>query len=332
MTKAAPVVYLLHGEDEFAIARFVLEFEAKLGDPAMAAMNLSRLDGRSYNLDELLSVASAMPFLTKRRMVVLSHPTSRLTAPAARQKFLAQLEKIPSTTALVLVEYKLLTEERDRRHGKLHWLEKWAGEAGERVMIRAFPLPRGPAMARWIQDRAKEAGGQFSPAAAALLASLVGDEPRQADQEILKLLTYVNYNRAVEPEDVEALTADTGQGDVFAMVDALAGQDGRRSLGMLHRLLEQQDSFSLFGMIVRQFRLLLLAREVLDRGGQTGEVARELRVHPFVAEKVTGQARQFSLPVLEQVYHHLLDLDEAMKTGQMEPNLALDTWVADFTQ
>lgn len=331
MTKTPPVVILLHGEDEFAIAQFVLDLEHKLGDPATAAMNTTRLDGRTYNPDELLTVAGAMPFLASRRLVVLSNFLGRLNSPASRDKFLAQLDRLPPTTALVLIEYRLLTEEKDLQKNKKHWLERWADEAGERATNRRYPLPRGPALERWIVDKARQAGGQFTPQAAGVLAHLVGEDPRLAAQEIEKLLTYVNFRRPVEPDDVELLTADTAQGDIFGMVDALSARDGRRALGMLHRLLEQQDAFSIFGMVVRQFRLLLLAREVLDRGGNADDVARELKSHPYVARKVSGQANKFSVPELEMVYHRLLDIDDAMKSGKIEGNLALDTFVTAFS-
>jgi DNA polymerase-3 subunit delta len=94
--------------------------------------------------------------------------------------------------------------------------------------------------------------------------------------------------------------------------------------------MEQQDPFSIFGMVIRQFRLLLLTREILDRNGQRADIIRELKIAPFVADKLMLQARHFSLPVLEQVYHRLLDLDEAMKTGQIGSDLALDTLVTVF--
>jgi hypothetical protein len=35
-----PVVYLLHGDDEIAIAQFVANLKARLGDPASAALTL----------------------------------------------------------------------------------------------------------------------------------------------------------------------------------------------------------------------------------------------------------------------------------------------------
>jgi DNA polymerase-3 subunit delta len=327
---STPVVYLLHGDDEFAIAQFVAGLEARVGDAATASMNITRLDGRTSDPGEAFSAAAAMPFLANRRLVILHHPLARLSGKAAQGGFLEQLERVPASSALVLVEDKELTEPKDRRKGRVHWLERWAEQHPGLAFQKVFPLPRGAAMTRWIQERARSAGGQFTPQAAGLLVTLVGEEPRQVDQEIQKLLTYVNLRRPVDVDDVENLTADTAQGDIFAMVDALGNQQGHVALAMLHRLLEMQDPISIFGMVVRQFRLLLLAREVLDNGGQEGEVAQMLRVHPFVAKKISEQARHFALAQLEHLYHRLLELDEAIKTGQMPADLVLDTFVAAF--
>jgi DNA polymerase-3 subunit delta len=332
MGASEPVVYLLHGDDEYAISRFVSSLEASLGDPATASMNITRLDGRTVNLDDLHAVTSAMPFLAARRLVILAHPSERLrNSPAAQQKFLAQLEKIPATTLLALVEDRLLTDDKDRKNGKLHWLEAWVVKAGERVQNKIYRRPHGAAMAGWIQAQAQSAGGKFTANAAGQLSNLVGEDTRLAAQEIQKLLMYVNYKRPVDEQDVTLLTADVGQGDVFAMVDALGNRDGKRALGMLERLLLQQDPLSLFGMVVRQFRLLLLAREVLDAGGKEADVVRQLKIHPYVGGKITLQARRFRMETLEAVYHRLLELDEAMKTGVMEGDLALSAFAAAFT-
>jgi DNA polymerase III subunit delta len=324
----APVVYLLHGDDDFAIARFVSELEAKLGDPSLAAMNVTRLDGRTFNPEELLSIAATLPFLARRRIVILENPLSRLATDEAREKFLNTLEGLPPSTALVLVENRPLTDERDRRKGKLHWLERWAASAGERVYIRPFMQPKGAALVQWIQDRARESGGQLTSRAADQLSELVGGDTRRAEQEIEKLVAYVNYRRPVEVEDIQLLTADTAEGNIFELVDAIGGKDEQKAISLLQRMLEQKDPGYIFGMVVRQFRLLLLAREVLDSGAPDSEVARLLGTHPYVAEKISRQARQFTLPALENIYRRLLELDRAMKTSQVSEELALDTLVA----
>lgn len=326
----APVrpILLLHGEDEFAMARFVIQFEAGLGDPAMLEMNTARLDGASASLEQVFSVAGALPFLAARRLVILTHPLARAKEKTGQKKLTDLLEKIPPTTALLLIHSELLAAGR----GKPHWLLEWAEAHPDRIQVRAFPLPKGPELGKRIQILAKEQGGQISGEAADLLAALVDGDLRLAAQEIPKLLAYVNYKRPIEADDVQSLTADVGEGDIFALVDALSAKDNRRSLELLERLLEYQEYYGIFGMVVRQFRLLILAREALERNNTLPEAMSALQTgSKFVAEKMLGQARHFSLPELELAYRRLLAMDEAVKTSQTPDRLALETFVAGFT-
>jgi len=279
-----------------------------------------------------LSVASVMPFLAKRRLVVVFKPTSRLKVPDERKKFLEQLDQIPPTTALVLVEDRILTKAKDKEKRKFHWLEKWALEAGERVYIQACILPKGQKMVTWILDRAQKEGGSLTRQAANLLNELVGEDPRLTDMEIKKLLAYVNYQRPVELEDVELLTADVRQGDVFQFVDMLGSRNGSGAMGMLKRLLERHAPILLYGLVIRQFRLLLLTREVLDHGGKKGDIIRDVKVLPFVANKLISQAKYFSLEALEAIYCRLLDIDESIKIGELSWELALENLVVALSE
>jgi len=120
--------------------------------------------------------------------------------------------------------------------------------------------------------------------------------------------------------------------DIFSLVDAMANGDAAKALRSLNKLLEEQDAFSLFGMVLRQFRLLLQTREVLDEGGGAERVASELRQQPFVAQKLSKQAGRFSMTALETIHHKLLEMDEAAKTGQMPLDLALQTFVASLAR
>jgi len=327
----APIVYIFHGDDEFAIADFIAGIETKMGDPATASMNITRLEGQSTSLNALVSATHAMPFLTDRRLVVLNDPLGRMKSPTAREKFKSTLESIPSTTALVLVIHRPLVSPRDKRKDVQHWLQVWgAGQAG-RVYIREFSLPQGHEMMTWIQNKAVEFGGVFSSQAAAQLAEYVREDPRLAAQEIEKLLAYVNYKRPVDPDDVEQLTPYAGEGNVFEMVDALGNRNGPLALRMLHRLLEEDEPLRLYGMIVRQFRLLLLTRELLDAGNREAEIAKQLKTYPFVARKLIGQVRHFSLKSLEEIFRKLLEVDEAIKTGQVPAEVVLDTLITSLT-
>ena len=124
----------------------------------------------------------------------------------------------------------------------------------------------------------------------------------------------------------------TAQGDIFALVDALGLGKGREAQSMLHRLLDEGDAFSLFGMVVRQFRLLLMAREMLDSSATQQEIQQGLGLHPFVAEKITKQARGFSISTLENIYRRLLRMDEQAKNGEVPLDVALDMFVVEIVK
>lgn len=332
MAETPPIIYLLHGDDEFAIAGFIAELERKIGESGAADMNILHLDGRTCTLEQWFQPAMALPFLARRRLVVLWNPLECAgKKEEAQQKFIEHLKQVPPSTALVLAQNGPLTGDEERRKKRLNWLEQWATTAGPTVYLRQFTLPRGRELMERLQKRARELGGELTSEAAETLVSLVGEHPRQAEQELHKLLAYVNYARPVQAEDVMQVTADTAEGDVFKLVDAMAERRTSLALGMLRRLLEQSDAIALQGMVVRQFRLLLLTRCLLEQGADRFRVSSELRIPGFVADKLLGQARRFSSPFLENCLRQLLDLDQAAKTGKVPLDLALETFVVSFT-
>ncbi|HET9912012.1 MAG TPA: hypothetical protein VFQ13_09000, partial [Anaerolineales bacterium] len=81
-------LYFLFGNDEFAITRKLKEFEADFTDPTSADMNTARLDARSLSENDLNNAVNAMPFLAKRRLVLLENISSKYNNPSARKKFL----------------------------------------------------------------------------------------------------------------------------------------------------------------------------------------------------------------------------------------------------
>ncbi len=324
--QAPPVVYIFHGDDEYSIALAIVSLEDMVGREGAADLNINHLDCRSASLDEIQAMATTTPFLAARRLIVLSHLTARYNQKAAQKKITELLDAIPATTALVIREAKELDAK--------HWLLRWAESARGRSYVRRYVVSKGAAMAEWIMEQTRAAGGTITKPAASVLSTLVESDRRHAAQEIEKLLAYVNFDRPIDVEDVQHLSVAVEHEDVsqvFRMVDALGLQDSRTALDQLHQLLHQREPLSLFGMIVRQFRLLLLAREILDRGGSQAEVQQSAGVPPFVARKIISQARNFSLRDLEAYYRLLYDLDVQIKTGRIPAESALDLLVADLT-
>jgi DNA polymerase-3 subunit delta len=247
---------------------------------------------------------------------------------AAQEEYLAALAdylpRLPETTRLVFVEDGPLPA----KHPILQLAQR-----EERGYARRFDPPKARTLPRWIKKRVRKHGGEIEPQAARHLAAVIGTDLRLLDQEIAKLVTYTGAERAITRADVEAVVPYAQAAVVFDMVDALGQRDGRTAAQTLHRLLDAgEHPLGLLAMIVRQFRLLIQVKELKAERATPRDVAKRLGIHPFPAGKLYNQATHFTAEQLETVYRHLLDTDVAIKTGEIEAEVALDLLVAGLAE
>ena len=325
MSQRTPTFYVLHGTDEFSRRAAVQTMRAQMGDPSMAEMNTTVLDGKQASVSDVLSSARSMPFLSDKRLIIVEGMLTWLDRKGAGRSGRADLEQLAEGLATLPEWARVVFVEPDVLSDKHPILKLAKTEPGG--YHKDFNPPRNPV--RWIMNQARdEYGTEFEPQAATALAAVIGEDLRAADSEIAKLAAYVNGERPISEADVILLTPYMAEADVFQMVDALGRRDGASASRLLHRLLDQDDPLRLFGMMVRQFRLLILAREYLNDGGSPKQIGKAIGVHPYVGEKLAGQVRSFSLDQLEAIYRFLLETDFGIKTGKVEGVLALDLLIA----
>lgn len=323
MAKPKPTFYVFHGEDEFTRAETLADFERQLGPPDTVDLNTIVLDGADVTLADLRHACDAIPFLAEKRLVIVEDLLSGIASredQGLRDALTEYLPRLPETTRLVFVEEEALPS--------THPILELAQRA-ETGYVKRFERPDAKALPRWIGERAREHGGEIEPRAAHRLAVVVGDDLRLLDQEIAKLVTYTNAERAITTADVERLVPYSQDAVIFDLVDALGQRDGRAAAQTLHRLLDEgEHPLGLLGMVVRQFRLLIQVEELKAKGASAREVARVLELHPFPARKLCNQAPHFTAAQLEKIYRHLSDTDVKIKTGEIEAEVALDLLVA----
>ena len=334
MGQPKPTVYLIYGDDEFTIGRILNQLREKLGDSTAADMNVQRFSVIGLDMGALEEACSAIPFLSNRRLIILDNvehfTRSKSWDDTQKERFFNFLENIHDTTALVLIEHVDIQSSKKLENYKARSpFFRWAQPLHpHQAYLIPCPTPKRGAFLHWLMERCQELGGEIEPTAAHMLAEFVGEDPLLADQELKKILDYIDRERAIVIDDVELLTPFHGQSNVFAMVDSIGLRHGKDALHHFHRLLENSDPRYAFAMIVRQFRLILQAREALDNGQNPEQV---LQLPRFVADKISAQAQNFSLTDLERIYHKLLAIDLASKTSQASYDVELDRFIAELS-
>jgi DNA polymerase-3 subunit delta len=357
------VFYIRHGENELERDESVAKLRQELatGDAAMVELNTTVFDGSRLTMGELRHACDTIPFMTECRLVIVHGLLTRLASgrkreeqegaaeqdPAWKRTFredLAEyLPKLPPTTQLIFVEPKEVKKKDDPllKAAQAQKVEAKKEEAPPEQQekeeiwkpVRVFLLPKEDELVGWIQKRVRDRKGKMSGSAADLLARLIGRDLRLLDQEIDKLLTYVDGKRPVNVEDVQTLVSHARVETIFELVDRVGQHQTARALELLHFLLEQgEHPLQILIMLGRQVRILIQVSELRKEGLVPPEIASRLGLAPWMVDKFIKQAQKFDMAQLKAAHRRLVETDWAIKTGKMEETLALDLLVVGLGQ
>lgn len=348
------MIYLYYGEDQFSLNEAVNDLKKQHIPPEAEGFNFVRLDAfkNSFNIDELFQAAEAYPFLSNKRLVVVSGLVARLGKSAAaeeraaaraatrvpkngkpaaparpttpRERFLDYVANEISTTVLVIVEEKV-----DKRDAVFKAVEKLGA-------VRDFAPLENWALEKWINERAVTLGIRLDRAVAPLLREFVGNNLYRLTNELQKLGAYAGEDETVTTAMVELLTAEVQDSKVWDLTDALARRDYRTAMTQLAR---QRNESTLsrsgftrktFAIICNQMYDLLRISELYNDRKTKNEIAQKLGMNPWRVEKTLPMLRNFGPGRLEKIYARLTEADYSDKSGKADLNIQLDMLVAQI--
>lgn len=319
--------YLLHGDDRYSQQQTLANLKEKLGDPEMLSLNTTVFDDPLVKATQIMDASRAMPFLAPKRLIVVYNFFSGKGDAKDRDRMLAFLPEMPDSARLVFLE-----SEKLRETSKAIKLARNSSNGYE----KRFDRPQGHALERWVIDMVTNLGGRINPDAARDLAANVGSELQTLENECRKLVLYKGISEtpeAITRADVVTLSPYIAEANIFDLVDALGGRNTKQAALLLQKKLDEgAEPFQLFSMFIRQFRLLIQVKEQLDNGNRAPEIAKRIKQHPYVVEKVARQARTFTMDQLEAIYRHLLKTDIEVKTGQTELVTSLNLLIYSLAQ
>lgn len=328
------MIIFLYGEDTFRSRRKLNELKERFlreVDPSGNA--LSMLDGEKITIEKINEAISASSLLSKKRMVVIENLFTNKSKTIFNQ--VNDYFKNKKETDNIIIFFDSL--------GGSEKLPKYKSELFKFLTKQKYAQEFKPLsnteITAWTKKEIEARGGKISNIAAAELASLLGSDLWQINNEIDKLINFKASQKLdltdsekgsiIEIEDVKKLVRGQFDENIFALTDAISA----RNKAQAARLFEEQieagltDSY-LLTMITRQFKILTQVRQALD-SGQTGRsMASQLKIHPFVVQKATSQVRNFTLPVLKNIFSKLIEIDYLMKSGKGEVKPALSSLIA----
>ena len=313
-------VRLYYGNDGLRMDQTIEQLiERVLPDADTRPFNLERIDGEEVRLSEILVLARSLPFMAKRRVVVVREPG--FFAAGARKKGLITAEEeqalldfcaAPNPDSLLIFRYT--TED--------------APAAFLKKLIAACDAtqcqqPKGRDVAPWLRAEAKKIGKSFTPQALAMLEELAPQDGTlllASELEKLRLYLTDRDDALITEEDVAAIVTPSPTHTIFNLTDAVV--EGRTAAA----LTAYRDCLYLGSkspQVLRQLedtvRRLLEVQAMLAEGMSQSAIRAEIKRHEFYVKKLTAQARRLSSDALAHLYCYLVDCDvKSKRTARLD--------------
>ncbi|MBU0597126.1 hypothetical protein KJ641_01015 [Patescibacteria group bacterium] len=364
------MIIFLYGPDTFRSRRQLKKMITKFKvDRDPQGLNVVSLDAEKAGPGEIISQVLAVPFLAEKRMVVVENLLVSKDQDLMKE-LLKRIEEnnIPETNVLIFWEGtdKFKTKSAKEFFGRLQ-KEKYAQSFDEIVGIKLSAWiaseikERGGVIDRPAIQYLAEHVGSDMWRLSSLLDQLVSYSEERSDEESFESKDEgINAKESKSPievskpacrqagisqtpssgslgitvGDVQLFLDQKADDNIFNLVDAIVGKQPKKVFQMIQQQYENgEDAQYIFAMILRQFRILIELRDMLDRENMIANsvLAQKLSLHPFVVQKSLPLAKRYSMPELKQVYDSLLLFDKQSKTSQGDQKVLLDIFVGRVT-
>lgn len=304
-------IYFLAGDERLLIDRLVAAIRRKALAGGAAEFNHDQVAAKEAGGGQIVQLARTVPMMGERRLVEVRDAEG--FAAKDMEQLLPYVENPVASTVVVFTATKV-----DGRLKFFKALDK-AGYLGRFDPVRGAPL------LKFLDSEAKRLGARLGPGVAELLTELVGTDFLALASAVEKLCLYVGEGGVVDAEQVDSVVAQTRQAVIFELTDAVGEGNLGAALRSLQNLLQAgEPAQRILFMIARQYRMIWRALDALGAGARPGELAGAIGVPPFVARKISAQARRFDPEAIQDAHGDIYRADRALKSSRLPRNLILE--------
>lgn len=303
------MLIFLYGQDTFRLSRKLAEIIGEYKKQTRG-LDFAVFDALADTSEDFFSKLNQNSLFSAKKFFVIKNPVSNKNfkeALIARVKEMSRAEH----NVVFYQEGKVLKADR-----LLKILLSCA-------QVKEFTPLAGARLNAWIAAEFKKTGNCIGAPAIEVLSARVGGDLWRARNEIQKLAHFWS-GQEISVNNVERTVALSSEANIFAVVDAAAARDKKKTLFLLKDHIDKgSHPVYLLALIASQFKNLLLVKD--SAGAAT---AARLGIHPYVFGKTLSQARRFSLFELREIYRRICQTDFDVKTGKVDSGAALDLLAA----
>jgi len=329
-----PRLVLLCGKEEYLIKFYADMLINKYVSDACRPIDLVSLEGEFLTLDRIIESVETVSLMSERKVVLL--PDFTPAAGKALKGFsdsdvtalTGYFKDIPEGSLLLIT-----AAEQDENKAAKNKVRTAVEKYGKVYDFQ--PLKDGQ-LKNFIEKRFRGAGKVYSPSVINMIMSESGYGNKAVDyslynleNDLRKILAHAGDSQEIRAEDVREVLATNPENNVFAMLDAIGRNRKDEAFRLLHNLLlASTPVFNLLRLITGQLELILSVKEMKEEGMSLTEMQKKLGIHQFRVKKAMAVTGQYSMTDLRNALSSAYEVDEHIKTGLLDGQLALEYFIA----
>ncbi len=322
------MIIFLYGRDSYQIKegleKIVDEYKKKHVDTMSFSILSTEKETDSDLASKVEDLLKTVSFFDEKRLIVVRNPFS----------INKQLATLIKTWDLSLDKNQILVLVEEASEAELVKKDKklFAMLAAKPNISKSFePLGGGQLESR-INKEIKSLGLTIEQPAMRLLIDYTAGNLNKNEtlqlavswrlkQEIDKLVNYkiASDDKTITVPDIKLLITPRVNLNIFETVDAIASKNKLKATALVwHHLENSEDPYSLFNIIVYQFRNLLRVKSLIKNAVPYPDIIKKTGLHPFVVRKTYDQSKNFDLEELVSLFSRLAQTEANAKNGKID--------------
>ncbi|MFH1667739.1 MAG: DNA polymerase III subunit delta [Candidatus Komeilibacteria bacterium] len=314
------MIFFFYGEDTYRSYQKVKQIRDKFREEVdTSGFNTLILEGPDLNLEKFNTAVTQAGFLSNKRLIIIKNLFNNKSLATIKDDIIAYLNKQTDSA-----EENFLLFWQDNKPDKRSGLYK---KLISYKYVQEFEPLNNSKLNNWALAEFNRQEAKITKPALTLLIASTGNNLWQLSTEIAKLAAYKKGQTIIE-QDIELMTHGKLDENIFKLTDAIANQNRAQALKLMNgQLAAGVNEQYLLTMILRQYRILLQLKSLINNHTTNNELAKQAGLHPFVVQKSLPLLSKYSANQLKTIYHTLTELDLDLKISPINNETLLDLFI-----
>ncbi|MFQ5455347.1 MAG: DNA polymerase III subunit delta [Nitrospirota bacterium] len=308
-------LYLFYGNEGLLIDEAVDKITEKFIGDRQSGFNYHILYAKEIKANDILMLSESNSFFSKKQVVTVKD--INLLRDKELNKLIPYIKNPSPDTCLIFIGEKI-----DKRK------KVFAAFKEKGIIVRVYPIKPEQAPA-WIRSRVAKMGMTISNDAVVYLKEKIGTDLNLLKNETEKLSIYLyNKKKMIESKDVEEILAGKREYSIFELIDNIGRRDKDASLRILYRLIEEgEPPLFILSMIIRRFRQIWMAKEMLLDGISRKVISANLGISHFFLDPLLQQTKKFTIGEIRTLFSLFVETDSDLKKSSISPHFILESLI-----